>query len=111
MAETQSVFLDGGTVDFVLRAMQRRPEDKGTLIMGFIALSALAWQNRAGGARLLAALEALDRLLVRVCAVWYAVVRHMLGLVSSSNPLFSNISSAHHRPASSRRGPTCSSTG
>lgn len=66
VAETQRAFLEGGTVDFVLCAMQRRPEDKGTLIMGFIALAALAWQNREGGARLLAALEGLDRLLVRM---------------------------------------------
>ncbi len=63
--ETQRVFLAGGTVEYVLAAMRRRPEEKGTLIMGFIALSALAWQNEEGAAKLLASLELLDRLLVR----------------------------------------------
>lgn len=72
MPETQRVFLEGGTVDYVLRAMQRRPGDKGTMVMGFIALSALAWQNQEGGALLLAALPMLDRLLVRLYIVWGA---------------------------------------
>jgi hypothetical protein len=63
--ETQRVFVAGGTVEYVLAAMQRRPEDKGSLVMGFIALSALAWQNEEGGATLLRSLEILDHLLVR----------------------------------------------
>lgn len=63
--ETQRAFLDGGAVAYVLGAMQRGREDKGALIMGFIALSALVWQNADGAAALLGSLDALDRLLVR----------------------------------------------
>lgn len=63
--EAQRVFLEGDAVAYVLNAMRRQPEEKGTIIMGAIALSALAWKNREGGALLLRSLDVLDRLLVR----------------------------------------------
>lgn len=64
--EAQRVFVAGGAMAYVLDAMKRRPSDKGTLVMGFIALSALAWQNSEGTAVLLRSVAVLDRMLVSV---------------------------------------------
>lgn len=62
----QAIFIQGGVIPHILTAMTRLPQDKGTAIMSFISLAALAWQNTDGIRLLLESLDAIDRVLVRV---------------------------------------------
>jgi hypothetical protein len=73
VAETQEIFIRGGAVPYILKAMTRFPDDKGTIIMGFISLAALAWQNKEGIALVVESIEMIDKALVRkfcVCVVF-----------------------------------------
>ena len=49
---------------FYVKAMKRLPDDKGAVIMGFIALAALAWQNPEGIKEIAESVDFVDRLLV-----------------------------------------------
>lgn len=69
VAETQEIFIRGGAVPYIIKAMARFPDDKGTIIMGFISLAALAWQNKEGIALVVESIEMIDKALVRILCV------------------------------------------
>lgn len=61
--ENQDLFIDGGAMLYILNAMRRIPRVKSTIVMGFISLGALAWQNPKGIQSLVAAVDLLDEVL------------------------------------------------
>lgn len=61
--ENQDIFIAGGAIRYILKAMRTTPPVKNTIVMSFISLSALAWQNATGMQLLLDAVESIDEVL------------------------------------------------
>jgi len=61
--ENQDLFIAGGAIPYILDAMRSTPLVKSTIVMSFISLGALIWQNAQGIELLVDAVEFIDEVL------------------------------------------------